>query len=211
MTQACLDRIVDSPLIPDRVEVLDTGALAGFGAGDSKAALAVSFGSVADAVREQGDALVAIARRVGASATERPMDVWREIERTATGAPGDVVLEIATLPASVANTIRSVTREMSALGHDVRWTLTGHATVGVLRAIVPGAAARAVAPLVPRLREAVADVDGHVVVRRGPRELRAALDPWGPVEADRFELMRRIRQEFDARSVLNPGRFVGRL
>ena len=88
MMQTCLDRVADSPLVPDRLEVCDTVALAASGIGDSKAALAVSFGSVANAVAEQGERLVSIAHRAGASATERPMDLWQEIERATTPAGG---------------------------------------------------------------------------------------------------------------------------
>jgi glycolate dehydrogenase FAD-binding subunit len=209
--QACLERILDSSLEPNRVEVLDAGALAGFGAGDAKAALAVSFGTVADAVREQGERLVELARRVGAAGTERPMEIWRDIERVATGTNADLVLDIATLPARIASTMRTVTLEMAARGSDVRWRLVGRATVGALCAIVPGAPTALGAALIPRLREAVAPFGGHVIVRRGPRELRRAIDPWGPLDPPAFELMRRIKHEFDARGVLNPGRFVGGL
>jgi glycolate oxidase FAD binding subunit len=209
--QACLERIVDSSLEPNRVEVLDTGALAGVGAGDAKAALAVSFGTVADAVHEQGQRLVELARRAGAAVTERPMAVWRDIERVATAANADVALDIATLPARIASTLRTVALETAALGRDGRGRLVGRATIGALSAIVPGAPPAAVAALVTRLREALGEFGGHVVVRRGPRELRRAIDPWGPLDPSAFELMRRIKHEFDARGVLNPRRFVGGL
>lgn len=209
--QACLDRVADSPLQPLRLEVLDTGALAGFGVGDSKAALAISFGSVAEAVREQGARLAEIARGAGAAVTERPAGLWGEIDRVATPRAGDVVLQIAAPPGRVARAMRSVTLEAPALGTEVRWSLTGHATVGVLTAIVPGARPEHVVALVARLRESIARDGGYVVVRRGPREVRSALDPWGPIDPSAFELMRRIKTEFDPTGVLNPGRFVGGL
>jgi glycolate oxidase FAD binding subunit len=209
--QICLDRVADSPLQPLRLEVLDTGALAGFGVGDSKAALAVSFGSVADAVREQGERLVEIARGAGGAATERPAELWRQIERVATAGAGDVVLQIAAPPGRIAGAMRTVTLEAPALGTDVRWVLTGQATVGVLTAIVPAAPPDRVIALVERLRGAIARDGGHVVVRRGPRAVRSALDPWGPVDPSAFALMRRIKAEFDPTGVLNPGRFVGGL
>jgi glycolate oxidase FAD binding subunit len=37
------------------------------------------------------------------------------------------------------------------------------------------------------------------------------VDPWGPVEPGPLALMRALKAEFDARRVLNPGRFVGGL
>jgi glycolate oxidase FAD binding subunit len=64
---------------------------------------------------------------------------------------------------------------------------------------------------VERLRAAVADVDGGVIVERGPRALREAIDPWGPVPAPALAVMRAIKQEFDPTGALNPGRFAGGL
>ncbi|MBI1733850.1 MAG: FAD-binding oxidoreductase [Candidatus Rokubacteria bacterium] len=209
--QACLDALVDSPLQPSRVEVLDTGALAGFGAGHAKAALAVAFASVAEAVREQGDRLVDMARRAGAAVTERPTDVWRDVDRIATPSSGDVALDVAALPAQVGGVIRAITYDPAVFGTSVRCAVTGHASVGTLRAIVGGAAPSDVVAMVTRLRASVADFGGSVVVSAGPRAVRAAIDPWGPIEPGAFALMRRIKQEFDPRGVLNPGRFVGGL
>ena len=62
-----------------------------------------------------------------------------------------------------------------------------------------------------RLRAAVAPAGGSVTVQRAPRGVRLAVDPWGPVEPSAFALMRALKEEFDARRVLNPGRFVGGL
>jgi glycolate oxidase FAD binding subunit len=52
----------------------------------------------------------------------------------------------------------------------------------------------------------VADVDGGVMIERGPPAVREAIDPWGPVPA--LAVMRAIKGEFDPAGVLNPGRFV---
>jgi glycolate oxidase FAD binding subunit len=209
--QACVDALVDSPLQPTRVEVLDAGALAGFGAGDAKAALAVSFGSVADAVREQGERLVAMARGAGAAATERPMDVWRDIERAATPSGDDLVLDIATLPARVGQVIRAVTYDRAVFGTSRRCAVSGRAGVAALRAIVGGLGTPDAVEMVARLRAGVGELGGSVVVAAAPRALRAAVDPWGPIEPGAFALMRRIKDEFDPRGVLNAGRFVGGL
>ena len=70
---------------------------------------------------------------------------------------------------------------------------------------------RAVRTLVERLRAFVAPVGGGVIIQRAPAAVRAAVDPWGPVEPGALALMRRLKDEFDAKRVLNPGRFVGGL
>jgi glycolate oxidase FAD binding subunit len=208
--QSVLDAVIDSPLQPNRVEVLDTLALAGFGTGDAKAALAVSFGSAADAVRAQGERLVELGRRAGAAVTERPMEIWDDLERVMTAAPGDVTLDIATLPGEIAETIRALGREEGTLGSGARVVVSGRGTIGALTAVVRAAAPDGVVRFVNRLRAAVAGDGGSVIVR-GPRAVRAALDPWGPLEPPVMTLTRSIKETFDPRGVLNAGRFVGGL
>jgi len=46
-----------------------------------------------------------------------------------------------------------------------------------------------------------------VVTRTRPPAPAVALDPWGPVPA--LAPMRRLKEQFDPRATLNPGRFVG--
>jgi len=65
------------------------------------------------------------------------------------------------------------------------------------------------ARLVERLREAVADHDGGVVIERGGRGLRARIDPWGFVTPAALALMRALKERFDPTGTLNRGRFVG--
>ena len=56
-----------------------------------------------------------------------------------------------------------------------------------------------------------ADTDAGVYLEAAPAAVRAVVDPWGPVEPGAFALMRGLKDEFDAKRVLNPGRFVGGL
>jgi glycolate oxidase FAD binding subunit len=45
------------------------------------------------------------------------------------------------------------------------------------------------------------------VVMEAPEAVRATLDVWGPMAAE-ITWMRRIRSVFDAKAILNPGRFI---
>jgi glycolate oxidase FAD binding subunit len=45
------------------------------------------------------------------------------------------------------------------------------------------------------------------VVALAPLEVSRLVDAWGPAEA--LPLMRRLKEQFDPRGTLNPGRFVG--
>ncbi|MBI2491877.1 MAG: FAD-binding oxidoreductase, partial [Candidatus Rokubacteria bacterium] len=92
--QAFVVALLDSPLQPNRVELLDGAMLGACGLGPAAAAVAVGIGSVADAVRAQGEAVVALARRAGSTVAPTPEDFWARYEREATR--GDVRLRVAT-------------------------------------------------------------------------------------------------------------------
>ncbi len=61
--------------------------------------------------------------------------------------------------------------------------------------------------VVAGLREALAAVDGTVVVVQAPLPVKAGVDVWGPVRG--LELMRRVKDRFDPEARMAPGRFVG--
>ena len=42
------------------------------------------------------------------------------------------------------------------------------------------------------------------------RELKPQIDVWGP-PGDDFEIMRKVKQTWDPKGILSPGRFVGGL
>jgi glycolate oxidase FAD binding subunit len=58
------------------------------------------------------------------------------------------------------------------------------------------------------LRREAEAAEGSLVVESAPAALKRHLDAWGkPGEA--FSVMRRLKAEFDPRSFMNPGRFLG--
>jgi len=89
--------------------------------------------------------------------------------------------------------------------------VAGCAALGTLEVMLPAAAVPIAPQLIDGLRESLATLEGHAIVRRAPVEVRRRVDPWGPVEPGVMALMHGLRDEFDPRRVLNPGRFVGGL
>ncbi|MFC8801743.1 FAD-binding oxidoreductase [Promicromonospora sp. NPDC057138] len=78
---------------------------------------------------------------------------------------------------------------------------------GVLHTVVTGTP-EATASAVGHLRGAAPSPrEGTVTVLRASREVRAALDAWGPVGG--LDLMRAIKRQLDPGRNLAPGRFVG--
>ena len=89
-----------------------------------------------------------------------------------------------------------------------------HATHGVLRAFwgdVPeglSSPAEAVATTLIELRGKIAALNGSLVLERAPSEIKRRVNVWGPVGED-LAVMRRLKEQYDPKGILNPGRFVG--
>lgn len=64
--------------------------------------------------------------------------------------------------------------------------------------------------LVERLRRGAAELGGVLVVEACSPELKGGIDVFGP-PPPAFDLMRRVKEQFDPGGVLSPGRFLGRL
>jgi glycolate oxidase FAD binding subunit len=66
------------------------------------------------------------------------------------------------------------------------------------------------ADVVRRVRAAVTKLGGTLTVISCDTELKPQIDVFGP-PPPAFDLMRRVKQQFDPNGILSPGRFVGRL
>ena len=163
-----------------------------------------SIATVEPAVRAQEDALTELVRRVGGRTEPLGASFWHLYDRTL-AAPGGVMLRIGTVPSRLGDTFTEIRQALAGAA------VAGCAALGALRARVDASDVTTLTRGIERLRAAVADVDGGVIVERGPRTRREAIDPWGPVPAPALAVMRAIKQEFDPAGALYPGRFVGGL
>jgi glycolate oxidase FAD binding subunit len=171
------------------------------------AAVAVRVeGFAARSIEERVDRLRQLARVQDASADQVRSDgdgVWAARERLYVDAPLTVTGRLSFLPAELAPLSRSL-REILA-GSD--WELVAQAVgVGEIRITAP--TPEAMVSSVDAVRLATERSRGSFVVRGAPRGLKHQLNVWGPA-GDALPLMRRIKERFDPRWTLNPGRFVG--
>ena len=197
-------RLVDSTLQPSRLELLDARALAASGLPAAAAGLVISLGSVEAAVRAQQASIGAAAARFRARVETMGPAFWRTYDRMLV-ATGRTLLRVTTLTTRLAATVDAVGAALEAADDLV---ITGCASLGVLRVGVAEDEPRLLAEAIERLRAFVADGEGSVVVERGSSALRARVDPWGAVAPGPLDLMRALKQTFDPRGILNPGRFV---
>jgi glycolate oxidase FAD binding subunit len=202
-----LAAILDSSLQPNRLEILSGTAAVTRSGGD--AAVAVSFGSVPEAVSAQGEDLVAIARGEGGRVAPAEGDFWSRPWGFL--ADATVVLKVAALPAEAAALCGEI--QQLAAGIGMAAGIVGEAGNGVLHVALSGtlSAAEWESRVIAPLRGRVAPVGGSVVVERAPREVKERLDVWGPVEPATLALMNRLKGEFDPLGTLNPGRYVDRI
>ena len=117
---------------------------------------------------------------------EAAADVWQSRERLA---ESPAVAKVSVLPSRIAATIEAM--ERMALGD---WSAVFQATgIGWVALEAP----------LEKLRARVESEAGSLAILRGPRA-----DAWGD-PGDALALMRTLKQEFDPKGTLNPGRFVG--
>lgn len=101
--------------------------------------------------------------------------------------------------------------ESEAKKHGVRSACFCQNGVGIVRAcLMPKDFDLGLAPVVTRLRAQAAERGGALVIERCPSEMKKHVDVWGPAGSD-FALMHKLKELWDPKGTLSPGRFVGGL
>jgi len=118
-------------------------------------------------------------------------------QRSASG----TVVKVASVQTHLADVL--------AAARDGGFTLVGRAALGLSWLALEDVAPEEAVTRVRALRERVAPASA--VVLDAPDAVRERLDPWGPVDPGRLELMRRVKARFDPAGILNPGVFAGGL
>lgn len=132
-----------------------------------------------------------------------PKETWLARERLFQGDPSPAaVAKVTFLPARLGALAEAV-----AAAAPGPWRLLAHsAGIGWLR--LQATSPEALRPAILRVRAEAALRGGSLSVAQAPIELAREVDAWGEV-GDALPLMRRVKEQFDPRGILNPGRFVG--
>ena len=207
---------LDSTLQPNRLELLDAARAARRAAlPRPPPALLVSIGERrAEAVREQGERCrgwrAARGRRVDARWRGVLDGVRRDARRDARDR---AARDRRSLPAPPGGDARGADARRGAVPASPASRSAGSAALGVLRvASTARRRTRIGRGALERLRAAWPATAAASSSSAAPRELRARVDPWGPVAADgaRAHAARSSASSIPS-GVLNPGRFVGGL
>lgn len=210
-----IQRLLDSSLQPNRLVFMNGEALRAMDhGGEGTVGVALSVGSVPEAVLSQGEAALGLARSLGGEAREvgQP-DFWAGPGKAIHGEKDEhtVVLKVTTLVSYLLR--RAVEIEAAGQRLGLRVSTVAEAGNGVLHIRLSGPLSveewerSVVAPL----RDGLALEGGSCVVEEAARPIKERLEVWGPVDPAAFAIMKRLKNGFDPHSALNPGRFVGRL
>jgi glycolate oxidase FAD binding subunit len=201
--------LLDSPLEPDRVTLLNREASRACGHMGRGPALLVSISSVKEAVESQGAALARLGSSHGATSRAVAASMWEALGQALT-AP--VLLRLSCESKRVVSWLDEVERRTSSL--DLRAAVVAQPASATLHCALDGPLPTATTlhdELLAPLRKGLAPEGGSVVVEHAPDSLKSALDVWGPITPEVFAIMSNLKREFDPGGVLNPGRFVGGL
>jgi len=173
---------------------------------NSQAQVGILFEATESGLTAQIEKLRAIV--APARLTDSGPEIWKSRqalydEANAGEAPFPVA-KISVLPSCIAKTLKLVAR-ISGNFRPIRHRAVVQAT-GLGCVLLEGAPA-SVAALLPVLRAEVERDGGSVVVGHGSTA-QVPADAWGS-PGDALPLMRSIKQQFDRKGTLNPGRFVG--
>lgn len=140
-------------------------------------------------------------------ASEESATWWRSYveDQSLTCGPGEALIRCSTNPGSIASKLtRLLDREDDPFRLTQLMVSPGLGSLIVRVKATEGAAYGSF----KRLQDALLDHWDHVVVLAADPRFKRELDVWGRTP-ETIEVMRAIKQEFDPRRVLNPGRFAG--
>src|SRR5215207_7201223 len=119
----------------------------------------------------------------------------------------EAAIKIAASPVELAGVLDSVLGAAERRG--VKTRIVARAASGVTLVGLSGGDTGAQAEFVEELREIWTRRGGSVVLQRAPADLKKRIGTWSTGRRDDLGLMRRVKEKFDPRGGLNPGRFIG--
>jgi glycolate oxidase FAD binding subunit len=184
--------IADSIVVPTGLQ-MRTGA-------DGKIEVDVRIDGIAAGIAAQTETVCKLAGKMNPS--EPVGDPWQAREELWNGEA--IVCKLSMLPSQLSSMAEFV-RE--ALSDNADWTLLMNST-GLAWLRVDATDCARIVDFILAVRDFLTSTGGTAVVLKGPPLLRQKMDVWGTA-GTALPLMKRIKEQFDPRGILNRGRFVG--
>jgi glycolate oxidase FAD binding subunit len=203
--QALAIRILGSHCVPTRVELLDRG--------DGQASLFISWVGILEAVEAQASEFRRLASGLGSVPLPiaQPEQTWKDLRdfpwRALRGEERShrAIWRAGVLPSACAQGMGAIRGAAGARGVV---SMAASVASGLIRGEVVARGVEDLVSCVRAARDAVTGMGGYLVILDAPVAVRAQVDVWGPAP-DGLSLMQQLKDAFDSRRILNPGRFLG--
>ncbi len=211
--QSLANRILGSHLVPSRVELVDEGAARACGVPGP--GLVVSISGLPQTIQGQLVDLERMAGEFGATPTEmrdaeRAWTALSDFPWTNAGWDGKGLQALwrgGVPPAGCAKAMQVIREVTPGLdGASTAGTIAHGALRGWFQAKTPDSLVEGLTAA----RETLVSLGGFLVVLRLPEAARDGIDVWGG-SPEGLGVMKRLKAAFDAKGILSPGRFVGRI
>ena len=209
--QGLATRILSSHLVPNRVELVDE--VLARPCGISGPGLVVSISGLPETVQGQLVDLERMASEFGATPTELcdPEGSWKWLSDFPWSNAGwdgqrlQALWRAGVLPADCAKAMQAI-RE--AVPRSVEVAMAATVSHGALRGRLGAETPERLVRGLSTAREILVGLVGYMVVMQLHEAARDGIDVWG-TPPDGLGVMKRLKAAFDAKGILNPGRFVG--
>jgi glycolate oxidase FAD binding subunit len=121
-------------------------------------------------------------------------------------APATLALRVSVMPSRAGDVAESLDRALAGAAPHISATVSA----GLIRLNMTPRDEQSCGQLVDRVRQIAEQRGGSLVVDGAPLAYKRTVDVFGAPRSD-IEIMRRLKQEFDPKGILAPGRFVGRI
>ena len=120
--------------------------------------------------------------------------------------PRALSLRISVMPSRVGDAMQVLDRRLTGGSAQLSATVTA----GLIRASLEANSDGHALAVIDAAREVATQFDGSMVIDAAPAAVKRESDVFGPARSD-FAIMKRLKDEFDPKRILSPGRFAGRL
>jgi glycolate oxidase FAD binding subunit len=224
--EAALDlrhRIAKSPLAPWTLEIFSPGSakfLFGNGAAESQWLLITTYAGSEKVLARYESELQRMASDAGAGRVETVSEnlgalmnrVGEFVPATLEALPAATIMKLSVLPTSIAGMLNRARSESGGAG--ISWLALARGVGVIYFALLPASAddasLRKVASVTETIAAACHELNGNFTIPWSPVKWKPSLQIWGP-RRDDLAQMQKLKNVFDPRAVLAPGRCVGGL
>jgi len=158
-------------------------------------------GAVARSLREIDGAAAAAAAAIETLESATAWGAWSTVFR-----PRELSVRISVMPSRVGDAMQVLDRRLAGGSAQLSATVTA----GLIRASLEASSDGQAIAVLDAAHEVATQFDGSMVIDAAQTGVKIGIDVFGPTRSD-FAIMSRLKDEFDPKRILSPGRFAGRL